>query len=76
MAEKAPHLLTPEERWEQGIDHDSRSVEIADSIAKIDYEEGADYFGWKFGGDGDNGEELLYLLDCHFARKDAEEDAY
>ena len=65
------HLLTVGERWEQDIPHDPRSVEIGKAIAEIDYRENNDRFCFKFGGDGDNGEDLLYLLDCYFARKEA-----
>lgn len=40
------------------------------SIADIDFTLGGDYFGWKHGGDGDNGECLMYLFDEHFQRQD------
>lgn len=62
--------LTVEERWEQGKPHDSRSLLIYRSIADIDYKQGDDTFGFKCGGDGDNGEHLMYLLDIHFDRVD------
>lgn len=62
--------MTIGERWEQGIPHDPRSEKIARGIAEIDFEECGDYFGWKFGGDGDNGETLMYLLDVLFERLD------
>ncbi len=62
--------LTVDQRWERGIPHDKRSIEIYDSISKIDYEECDDSFCFKSGGDGDNGETLMYLLDIHFARLD------
>lgn len=58
------------ELWENGVPHDPRSVAIYDSISKIDYEENGDEFGFKSGGDGDNGETLMYLLDVHFSRLD------
>lgn len=60
------------ERWEQGIEHDPRSVALYKSIAKLDFEHCSDYFRWKSGGDGDNGEFLMYLLDIHFELEDAE----
>jgi hypothetical protein len=60
--------LTINERWEQGVAHDPRSVALYESIAKIDYEECDDSFCFKSGGDGDNGETLMYLLDIHFER--------
>lgn len=62
-------LLSPGDRWEQGIPHDRRSVEIYRAIAEIDFNEAGDSFGFKSGGDGDNGETLMYLLDCYFARR-------
>jgi hypothetical protein len=54
------------DRWELGVPHDPRSVEIYESIRRIDMENG-DYFDWTSGGDGDNGEHLMYLLDIHFS---------
>lgn len=69
MAEKTKEL-TITERWEKGIPHDPRSIELYKSIAKIDFEECDDSFCFKSGGDGDNGETLMYLLDVHFERKD------
>lgn len=56
-------------RWYNGIDHDPRSKEIYEAISKVDFEFG-DYFCFKHGGDGDNGEHFMYLLDIHFERLD------
>ena len=56
-------------RWEKGMSHHPASVELMKSIARIDLEHGGDYFGWKMGGDGDNGEHLMYLMDIHFETK-------
>jgi hypothetical protein len=58
--------LSINDRWEQGIDHDPRSVKLYKAIAKIDYEECDDSFDFKSGGDGDNGENLMYILDLYF----------
>lgn len=58
-----------EQRWEAGVPHDPRSVELYKDLAKLDYANG-DMFGFKSGGDGDNGEHLMYLLDIHFEKKD------
>jgi len=66
----ANEARTPGERWEQGIPHDPRSVSLFKSIMKLDWDLNSDYFGWKVGGDGDNGEVLMYLLDEHFQRED------
>lgn len=62
-------ILTINERWEQGIDHDPQSIELYESISKIDWDHGDDFFCFKAGGDGDNGEHLMYLLDIHFEQK-------
>ena len=68
----ANKILDVGERWEQGIDHDPRSVELFNSIRHIDETYGDDTFCFKAGGDGDNGEHLMYLLDIHFEQQDAE----
>jgi len=51
--------------------HHPKSLELFDSIAKLDLELNNDYFCWKSGGDGDNGETLMFLLDEHFEQTDA-----
>jgi hypothetical protein len=63
-------------RWEDGVEHDARSIEIYKGIADIDFKEGGDFFGFKSGGDGDNGEHLMYLLDEYFERKDGPADCH
>ena len=50
-------------RWEQGLPHHPLSEAIFELLREADREE--DYFCWKSGGDGDNGETLMYLLDEH-----------
>jgi hypothetical protein len=69
LGEEMKTELTIGERWEQGIPHDPRSIRLYQSIAKIDWEQCSDSFGFKSGGDGDNGETLMYLLDVHFAQQ-------
>lgn len=56
-------LPTLTERWEQGISHHPRSEEIFKALAQADMDVGGDFFCFKHGGDGDNGEHLMYLLD-------------
>lgn len=63
--------MTLAERYAASAPHDPRSIELYREVAKLDFEEGSDMFCFKSGGDGDNGEHLMYLLDVHFARKDA-----
>ena len=59
------------DRWSQGIPHDTRSIELYKRIEQLDFEINNDYFRFKSGGDGDNGEILMYLLDTYFEEKDA-----
>ena len=66
-------MKTPEERWEQGLPHHPKSEEIYNAIAKLDFKYGNDYFCFKSGGDGDNGEHLMYLLDMYFDEPPKEE---
>lgn len=63
--------LSVEERWEKGIPHTPRAEHLARELARIDDANGS-YFDFRFGGDGDNGEVLLYLLDIYFERCDDE----
>jgi hypothetical protein len=58
-------------RWEAGTPHHPESIALFASLAAIDFVYGGDYFGWKSGGDGDNGEHLMYEMDIHFERRDA-----
>jgi hypothetical protein len=55
-----------EKRWENGIEHNIKSISLYERISQLDYEFNDDYFCFKSGGDGDNGEHLLYLLDIYF----------
>lgn len=61
-------------RWEKGIPHHPKSVDLLKSLAKIDFNYCDDYFGWKMGGDGDNGEMLMYQLDIYFECIESEEN--
>ena len=47
--------------------HNQKSKEIYDFISELDFQNG-DIFCFKSGGDGDNGELLMDLLDCYFNR--------
>ena len=61
-----------EKRWEQGMPHHPKSVEIYEFISDIDIH---DCMCWKSGGDGDNGEELMYQLDVYFECQEANDDS-
>lgn len=67
-----PWELDSGKRWEQGVEHHPKSVALFKFIAARDFEEG-DSFCWKSGGDGDNGENLMYQMDAYFEKQDAEE---
>lgn len=58
------------QRWEEGTEHDSRSVALFEELRRIDFKFGQDYFDFKAGGDGDNGEQLMYLLDIYYEKLD------
>lgn len=60
-------------RWENGIPHHPKSIELMDFLEAIDLKAYNDYFCWKTGGDGDNGETLMYEMDAFFEAKDMEE---
>lgn len=55
-------------------EHDPRSKELFKYIEEVDFANG-DYFCFKSGGDADNGEILMDLLDCFFKNKDKLESA-
>ena len=59
-------------RWENGIDHHPMSIKIMAFISDFDFLFADDYFCWKSGGDGDNGEFLMYELDVFFELLDKE----
>jgi hypothetical protein len=69
--EKPTVVLDITKRWEEGIDHHPESERLFKELAAIDFEHCNDYFYWKSGGDGDNGETLMYQLDIIFERRDA-----
>ncbi len=54
------------QRWEKGLDHDPRSEKIARALGEIDFEVLGDSLCLKFGGDGDNGEQMMFALDIYF----------
>lgn len=50
-------------------EHHPKSIELFKFIEKLDFENG-DYFRFKSGGDGDNGEFLMQLFDEYFEIKE------
>jgi hypothetical protein len=51
------------DRWSKGVNHHPLSNSIVRDLAEVDFEFFNDYFCWKVGGDGDNGETLMYEID-------------
>jgi len=58
------------ERWEKGIDHHPKTIALMDRVKDLDFFFNSDYFCWKVGGDGDNGEIFAYVLDVYFEEED------
>jgi len=61
-------------RWEEGIEHHPKSMTLMEKLKNVDYVFGGDLFYWKTGGDGDNGEHLMYELDIIFEEEDRKKD--
>jgi len=62
-------------RWEEGIFHHPKSEALMERIMDVDFIFCNDHFCWKKGGDGDNGETLMYLLDIIFEEDDNKEES-
>lgn len=62
--------LTDIDRWSEGVDHHPESVRLFNFLEQHDLIDYNDFFCWKKGGDGDNGEVLLYQLDAFFELQD------
>jgi hypothetical protein len=67
LYERAKELgLTLIDRWAEGRPHHHMSEKIMDFLQDHDFHDHQDYFQWKSGGDGDNGEQLMFELDTFF----------
>lgn len=58
--------LTNKDRWGLGIPHHPMSERLMKFLIEHDLYDYGDYFCWKKGGDGDNGETLMYEMDAFF----------
>lgn len=63
--------MNVEERQTLDIPHLPQTLRFYRKLRDLDYENG-DVFDFKAGGDGDNGEHLMYLLDVLFEEMDTE----
>ena len=59
-------------RWENGTPHHHLSEKLVRAVADLDFKYAGDFFCFKVGGDGDNGEHLMYLLDIFFEQEEEE----
>ena len=64
--------LIRNDRWEKGVPHHPMSERLMAFLKKHDFEDCRDYFIWKTGGDGDNGELLMFEMDAFFEFLDKE----
>lgn len=62
------------DRWGEGLDHHPKSEALMQELVDLDWVFFDDYFGWKTGGDGDNGETLMFMLDVLFELYDKEQE--
>jgi len=58
--------LTNKDRWGEGIPHHPFSERLMSFLSEHDFNDYGDHFCWKTGGDGDNGENLMYEMDAFF----------
>ena len=70
MAKKTAKHISINKRWENGMPHDKRSVEMVEFMRMLDWEDNGGALDIQMGGDGDNGEYMMFLLDVYFELKD------
>lgn len=71
--EKAKSLgLAQQDRWSAGTEHHPKSLRLMAFLELHDFHDYGDYFCWKSGGDGDNGETMMYQMDAFFEMLDKE----
>lgn len=57
-------------RWEEGMDHHPESEKVIRAMALVDYKLCGLALDISTGGDGDNGETMMYMLDIYFEAMD------
>ena len=60
-------------RWIDGVAHHERSIDAYNAIRYLDMIN-ENRFDFRSGGDGDNGEVLMYLMDMYFEAEEKGED--
>lgn len=72
--DKAKSLgLTDKDRWGEGLPHHPMSERLMKFLKVHDREDYGRVFGWRTGGDGDNGETLMYQMDAFFEKLEQEQ---
>lgn len=66
--------VTTKDRWGEGIGHHPKLLELMTFLAEHDFNDCGDSFCWDVGGDGDNGESLMYEMDAYFEQKDLDKN--
>jgi hypothetical protein len=62
--------LTSKKRWEEGIPHHPMSERLMNFLKTHDWNDYNGHFDWETGGDGDNGESLMFQMDAFFETLD------
>jgi len=68
--------LTINDRWTEGTPHHPRSERLMEFLQEHDAEDYDMAFDWKTGGDGDNGETLMYQMDAFFEMLDKAHESH
>ena len=63
--------LTKKNRWDEGIGHHPESLRLMAFLKEHDFRDYGLCFDWNTGGDGDNGETLMYQMDAYFEMREA-----
>lgn len=72
--DKAKSLgLTDKDRWGEGLPHHLMSERLMAFLKAHDEKDYGRVFDWRTGGDGDNGETLMYQMDAFFEKLEQEQ---
>lgn len=66
--------LTQVDRWGEGVSHHKNSEMLMTFLKEHDFQDYGNYFDFRTGGDGDNGETLMYQMDAFFEYMDGASD--
>lgn len=65
--------LTDKDRWGEGLPHHPMSERLMKFLKVHDREDYGRVFDWRTGGDGGNGETLMYQMDAFFEKLEQEQ---